>query len=50
MTLDMVVQGYGLAIPVVVILYVILDKLDDFWTKKLKRSVRRRNRRSRVWP
>lgn len=50
MTLDMVVQGYGLAIPLGVILYVILDKFDDFRTKKLKRSVRRRNRRSRVWP
>lgn len=50
MTLDMVVQGYGLAIPLVVILYVFLDEIEQKWVKYKKRSIRRRNRRSRVWP
>lgn len=50
MTLDMVAQGYGLAIPLGVILYVILDKFEQIWVKYKKRSVRRRKRRSKVWP
>lgn len=50
MTLDMIVAGYALAIPFVVVLALILGKIDEKRTKSLKRSRIHRKRRNTLWP